>query len=92
MRSSSSGVVIDPSTSETSYGPSTTARVASGKYAMCTSPARGMSSSSQLSRVSWHPSHEANFHTASFGRPRWAAVCSLPWLASMVIATAPPWP
>jgi hypothetical protein len=31
MRSSSSGVVIEPSTRETSYGPSTTARVASGK-------------------------------------------------------------
>src|SRR5674476_592254 len=28
-----------------------------------------MSSSSQLSRVSWQPSQEANFQTASFGRP-----------------------
>ncbi len=31
MRSISSGVVTEPSTRETSYGPSTTARVASGK-------------------------------------------------------------
>src|SRR5664279_2604863 len=27
-----------------------------------------MSSSSQFSSVSWQPSQEANFHTASFGR------------------------
>ena len=31
MRSISSRVVTEPSTSDTSYGPSTTARVASGK-------------------------------------------------------------
>ena len=35
------------------------------KFAMSTRPATARSSSSQSSKVSWHPSHEANFQTAS---------------------------
>ena len=35
---------------------------------MSTAPATASSSSSQSSRVSWQPSHEANFQTASVGR------------------------
>src|SRR5688572_23903727 len=68
MRSASSAVVIEPSTSDRSYGPATTALDASRKFATSTSPASASSSSSQSSRLSWHPSHEANFQTASFLR------------------------
>src|SRR5262245_20899273 len=67
IRSWSWGVVMDPSTSERSYGPLTTARDASRKLAISTSPATASSSSSQSSRLSWQPSQEANFQTASFG-------------------------
>src|SRR3974377_652319 len=67
MRSSSCGVVIEPSTSERSYGPFTTAREASAKLAISTSPAMASNSSSQSSSVNWQPSHDANFHTASLG-------------------------
>src|SRR6266699_6050646 len=67
IRSSSCGVVIDPSTSERSYGPFTTARDASGKLAISISPATASSSSSQSSRLNWQPSQEENFQTASFG-------------------------
>src|SRR5512135_1017323 len=77
MRSASCGVVIDPSTSDTSYGPLATAREASGKFAISIAPAIASSSRSQSSRVSWHPSHEANFHTASFGL-RWRFTSYLP--------------
>src|SRR5690348_5186366 len=66
-RSASCGVVTDPSTRDTSYGPFTTPRVASGKYAISIAPATASSSSSQSSSESWHPSQEANFHTASEG-------------------------
>ena len=34
---------------------------------MSTAPASASSSSSQLRIDSWHPSHDANFQTASFG-------------------------
>src|SRR5712692_4589121 len=67
MRSSSCGVVMDPSTSERSYGPFSTARDASRKLAISTSPATANSSSSQSSRLNWQPSQEENFQTASFG-------------------------
>src|SRR5216683_3693604 len=67
IRSASCGVVMDPSTSERSYGPFTFARDASRKLAISTSPATASSSSSQSSRLSWQPSQEANFQTASFG-------------------------
>ena len=40
-------------------------RGASGKYAMSTCPASASNSSSQSSSVSWQPSQEANFQTAS---------------------------
>src|SRR5215475_11283440 len=46
------------------------------------SSATASSSSSQSSRLSWHPSHEANFQTASFLRLR--AISNLPF--------AKPWP
>ena len=68
IRSASCGVVIEPSTMERSYGPSTSALDASRKEAISTSPAIASSSSSQSSSVSWQPSQEANFQTASFGR------------------------
>src|ERR1035441_5040685 len=70
MRSASCAVVIDPSTSDRSYGPSSIALEASGKLAICTAAASVRSSSSQSSKDSWQPSHEANFHTASRGRLR----------------------
>src|SRR5689334_11531153 len=70
MRSASAGVVIEPSTSDTSYGPWTEALDASRKYETSTRSAMSSSSSSQLSSVSWQPSHEANFHTASEGLDR----------------------
>ena len=38
--------------------------------ATSTAPATASSSSSQSSKVSWQPSQEASFHTASFGRLR----------------------
>src|ERR1022692_1317378 len=68
MLSASLGVVTEPSTSETSYGPGRWVEVASVKWTMSTSAASASSSSWQSSRVSWQPSHEASFHTASFGR------------------------
>src|SRR6516225_5114498 len=67
MRSSSCGVVIEPSTSERSYGPFTTAREASTKLAMSICPATASRSSSQSSNDNWQPSQDANFHTASLG-------------------------
>src|SRR6266699_3538955 len=67
MRSASCGVVMEPSTSERSYGPLTTAREASRKLAISISPATASSSSSQSSRLNWHPSQDANFQTASLG-------------------------
>ena len=67
MRSASCGVVIEPSTSERSYGPSATALDASRKSATSTAPASASSSSSMSSSVSWQPSQEANFQTASVG-------------------------
>src|SRR6516165_2559002 len=67
MRSASWGVVIDPSTRDRSYGPLTTARDASGKCAISTSPATASNSSSQSNRLNWQPSQDANFQTASFG-------------------------
>src|SRR6478672_6968154 len=76
MRSASCGVVIDPSTSERSYGPFTTARDASGKLAISTAPASASSSSSQSSRLNWQPSQDENFQTASFGL-RVAAISNL---------------
>src|SRR6516225_259536 len=77
MRSSSCGVVIEPSTNERSYGPFTTAREASAKLATSTSPAMVSKSSSQSSRVNWQPSHDANFHTASLGLG-FASISQLP--------------
>src|ERR1022692_1685013 len=70
MRSASCAVVIDPSTNERSYGPSSTALDASGKLAIWMASASAKSSSSQSSNESWHPSHDANFQTASRGRFR----------------------
>src|SRR5579862_1737155 len=67
MRCASSAVVIDPSTSDRSYGPGSTWLDASVNDAMCSDPAMASNSSSQLSSVSWQPSQEANFHTASVG-------------------------
>jgi hypothetical protein len=58
---------MEPSTSERSYVLPTTARDASGKLAISIAPATARSSSSQSNRLSWHPSHEANFQTANFG-------------------------
>jgi len=52
MRSMSCAVAIEPSTSETSYGPPNCARVASRKYAISNAPATARSSSSQSSRLS----------------------------------------
>src|SRR6516164_10231472 len=77
MRSSSCGVVIEPSTNERSYGPFTTAREASAKLAISILPAMASKSFSQSSSVSWQPSHEANFHTASFGLG-FASISQLP--------------
>ena len=68
IRRASAGVVIEPSTNETSYGPVTSARDISVKCAMWTAPARLNSSSSQSSKLSWQPSQDANFHTARVGR------------------------
>lgn len=59
-RSLHNGHIVWPSGSDT--------LVASRKWLMWTVSARVSNSSSQSSRVSWHPSHEVNFHTASFGR------------------------
>src|SRR5215813_7192115 len=70
MRSASCGVVTEPSTSDRSYGPLTIALDASTKYAICIASATASNSSSQSSRLNWQPSHEANFHTASFLRLR----------------------
>src|SRR5215470_20160381 len=67
MRSASCCVVMEPSTSERSYGPLTTAREASAKLAISISPATASNSSSQSSKLNWQPSQDANFHTASFG-------------------------
>src|SRR5271165_6578972 len=67
MRSASCGVVMEPSTRERSYGPLSTARDASGKFAISTASATASSSSSQSSRLNWQPSHEENFQTANFG-------------------------
>jgi len=67
IRSASAGVVIDPSTSATSYGPGWTALDASRKWAIRIRPASVSSSSSQSSTVSWQPSHEASLKTASVG-------------------------
>ena len=63
-----SGVVIEPSTSERSYGPPAIALDASAKWAISTAPATASSSSSQSSRLSWQPSQEANLNTPSLGR------------------------
>src|SRR5512133_67986 len=68
IRSASSAVVIEPSTSETSYGPATVALEASRKCAISTRSASARSSSSTSRRLNWQPSHELNFHTASVGR------------------------
>src|SRR6516225_3376242 len=67
MRSASCGVVMEPSTSESWYGPFITAREASTKLAISTSPAMVSSSSSQSSSVNWQPSQDANFQMASLG-------------------------
>jgi hypothetical protein len=67
MRCASPDVVIEPSTSDTSYGPGRTVLDASRKCEIRTALATAASSSSQSSRVSWQPSHEANFQTASVG-------------------------
>src|SRR5690349_12362334 len=77
MRSASWGVVMEPSTSETSYGPFRDTRVASAKWTMRTESASVSSSSSRFSTVSWQPSHEANFQTASVGRFRLRATSHL---------------
>ncbi len=74
IRRASAGVVIEPSTSETSYGPETVARDISVKCAMWTASAKLKSSSSQSSKLSWQPSQDANFHTASVGRRSGSAV------------------
>src|SRR5262245_7916260 len=66
MRSTSCGVLIEPSTSDRSYGPLATAREASTKLQISISPATASSSSSQSSRLNWQPSHDANFPTPSF--------------------------
>src|SRR5208337_3606563 len=58
---------MEPSTRERSYGPLTTAREASGKFAISTASATASSSSSQSSRLNWQPSQEENFQTASLG-------------------------
>src|SRR6266699_2209046 len=68
IRSASCGVVTEPSTSEMSYGPGWPALDASVKCAMSISAASASSSSWQSSRVSWQPSQDASFHTASFWR------------------------
>ena len=67
IRSASWAVVIEPSTSDRSYGPSTTPLVASRNSASWTAPATASSSSSRSRSDSWQPSHDANFQTASFG-------------------------
>ena len=51
---------------------------ASGKYAMSTASAMLSSSSSQSRMLSWQPSHEANFQTASLGL-RFGAISNLPF-------------
>src|ERR1700732_218430 len=67
MRSASWGVVIEPSTRDRSYGPFTIFREASEKFPISISSATARSSSSQSRRLSWQPSQEANFQTASLG-------------------------
>src|SRR5579884_621410 len=59
--------MMEPSTSPMSYGPFAIALLASGKYAISTAPATPSSSSSASSRLSWHPSHDANLNTAILG-------------------------
>src|SRR5215469_1909731 len=76
IRRASAAVVMEPSTSDRSYGPGSTWLDASRKCEICTASARSSSSSSQSSSVSWHPSHEANFHTAKLGRP--SSISQLP--------------
>ena len=66
-RCASSGVAMEPSTREMSYGPGMISRDASGKFAILTDPAMASSSLSQFSSVSWQPSQEENFHTARVG-------------------------
>ena len=60
IRSTSCGVVIEPSTSDRSYGPRIRYLDASGKWAISTAAATLSSSSSQSSRLSWQPSQELN--------------------------------
>src|SRR3990172_11830599 len=67
IRSASFAVVIEPSTRDKSYGPWTTVREASRKSAITSRAATASRSSSQLSRVNWQPSQDANFQTASLG-------------------------
>src|SRR5215468_11579018 len=62
IRSASCFVVIDPSTSDRSYGPLMTVLEASRKYAISIWFANVSSSSSQERTLSWHPSQDANFH------------------------------
>src|SRR5690606_5110315 len=77
MRSATWGVVMEPSTSETSYGPLRDGVVASAKRSMRTASASASSSSSRFSTESWHPSQEANFQTASVGLFRLRAISHL---------------
>src|SRR5690348_13227347 len=79
MRSRSCGVVIEPSTNARSYGPLTTARDASGKLAISTAPATVSNSSSQSRRLSWQPSQDENFQTASLGLALFCAISHLPF-------------
>ena len=64
-------VVIEPSTSDTSYGPATTPEVASGNEAIVRRSATAINSRSQSRRLSWHPSQDANLKTARrlYGKP-----------------------
>ena len=67
IRSTSAGVVIEPSTSAMSNGPGSTWLLASRKYTISSLPAKANSSSSSARNESWQPSHEANLNTASLG-------------------------
>ena len=67
MRSASCGVVIEPSTSDRSYGPATIAPRRLGEIGDLDRAGDGEQLVLAIEQLSWQPSQEANFQTASFG-------------------------
>ena len=68
ISSACSGVLIEPSTNRTSYGPADDARSPRRTRRGRPGSAIASSSSSRSRSVSWQPSHEANFTTPIRGR------------------------